>query len=455
MMSIEHQNPEFLWGVATSAFQIEGAADEEGRTASIWDDFCRKPGKIAEGDTGAHACDHFHRYPEDIALMRTLGVNAYRFSVSWPRIFPSRQGALAERGISFYNRIIDRLLEAGIMPVLTLYHWDLPSYLDHSGGWTDRDTAFRFRDYAAECYRRFGDRVGKFITLNEPYCSAILGYLTGVHAPGSRDASMAYSAIHHLNLAHGLAVQAFHQSGSSAEIGIALNLKTAVPVNNHEENLIATDRALDRDCRMFIDPLFGRPYPSRHLEAHPEIRMPVLPGDERIIAQPIDFIGLNYYSERSVEYDPEAAEQFRIVENPWRPKTGMGWDIVPEGLYRHIAWVHENYPLTDLYVMENGCAFPDSLSNGGTRCHDPLRIRYLDHHIHECHRARENGLPVKGYFVWSLLDNFEWNYGYSKRFGLVYCEYETGKRIPKSSYYFYRDVIAGTYSHRERSSWSL
>ncbi|HUX20987.1 MAG TPA: family 1 glycosylhydrolase, partial [Spirochaetia bacterium] len=340
-------------------------------------------------------------------------------------------------------RLIDALLGAGIAPVVTLYHWDLPQYIEDAGGWPDRDTAYRFAEFAAYSIERFSDRVGKFITLNEPWCAAILGYLNGIHAPGRRNEQDAYRAIHHLLLGHGLAVQAYRDLSAKGEIGITLNIATPRPARESEEDSLAADRAADRDTRMFLDPLFGREYPKRHLESLDGIVMPVNSGDAEIIAAPIDFLGLNYYFEHEMEYDAKAPEEFRLKETDL-PKSDMGWDIVPEGLFRQLAWVSEHYPEIDLYVTENGCAVADTLTPNGRGCHDAARINYLESHLDACARAVEAGIPLKGYFLWSFIDNFEWSYGYTKRFGLVYCNYSDGKRVPKDSFYYYRDTLAET-----------
>jgi beta-glucosidase len=425
---------------------VEGAAGEGGRTPSIWDTFSNTPGTISDGTNGDVSCDQYHRYSEDIELMKQLGAAAYRFSIAWPRIFPQRTSGSTSanaRGVAYYDRLIDSLLEAGIEPVVTLYHWDLPQYLEDAGGWPNRDTAYRFAEYAAYSFERFSDRVEKFITLNEPWCAAILGYLSGVHAPGRRNVQDAYRAIHHLLLGHGLAVQAHRELVARGEIGITLNIATPRPASESEEDRLAADRAADRDTRMFLDPLFGREYPKRHLDSLDGIVMPVLSGDAEIIAAPIDFLGLNYYFEHEMEYDAHAPERFRLKETDL-PKSDMGWDIVPEGLFRQLAWVADNYPKVDLYVTENGCAVADTLTPDGKNCHDAPRIDYLERHLDVCARAVEAGIPLKGYFLWSFIDNFEWSYGYTKRFGLVYCNYSDGKRVPKDSFYYYRDWLAET-----------
>jgi beta-glucosidase len=434
---------DFLFGAATASYQVEGAFNEGGRTMSIWDTFARTPGKVSHGHRGDLACDQYHRYEEDIELMHRAGIQSYRFSLAWPRILPGGGDTVNPVGIDYYNRLIDALLARNIEPAITLYHWDLPQELEDAGGWPRRETAFRFAEYAETCFTAFGDRVRTWITLNEPWCSSHLGYLEGVHAPGIKDRQTAFRAVHHLNLAHGLAVQAFRNGGWKGRIGITLNLNTPRPATRREEDLGAADRAWDGQSRIYLDPLFGRGYPERHLTVEPAVRIPEEEGDSAVIASKIDFLGLNYYWEDAVEYDPDAPEEFRAA-GAFQKKTLMGWDIVPEGLYRQVKWVNETYGPIDIFITENGAAFADKLNTDGTRCHDPERIDYLRRHLSVCRRLEEEGIPLKGYFLWSLLDNFEWAHGYTKRFGAIYVDYGDFRRIPKDSYYFYRDVIAGT-----------
>ncbi|TVQ38257.1 MAG: beta-glucosidase [Spirochaetaceae bacterium] len=437
----------FLWGVATAAYQVEGAVGAHGRAPSIWDTFCRRPGAVVHGHNGDVACDQYHRYPQDVELMRRLGVGAYRFSLAWPRIVPAGSGAVNEAGFDYYHRLLDALQQAGIAPAVTLYHWDLPQALQDAGGWANRDTACRFADYAERCFRALGDRVGFWFTLNEPYCSSILGYLEGVHAPGIRDRAVAYRAVHHLNLGHGLAVQAYRGQASATGtaaargIGAVLNLLAARPATARPEDIEAADRALDLQSRMFLDPILDRGYPRRHLAAYPQAPLPIEPGDLEIIAAPVDFLGLNYYWEEAVEADPEAPEGYRLAAQ-WQPASEMGWPVVPGGLLRQLRWVRQRTGGLPLYVTENGCAVADRLTADGTRCADRRRIDFLRGHLAACSRALSEGIPLAGYFLWSLIDNFEWSFGYTRRFGIVYCDYTDLRRIPKDSYYFYRDVIA-------------
>ncbi len=439
------QFPEdFTWGVATASYQVEGAVAEDGRTPSIWDTFSHTPGKIAHGHTGDIACDQYHRFREDVALMREMGLDAYRFSLSWSRLFPQGGQTLNKKGYDYYTKLIEELLSAGIEPVVTLYHWDLPQELEDAGGWPERSIVDKFVEYAKRCFDLF-PQVKRWITFNEPFCTSILGYHVGVHAPGRTDRAAAYAAIHHLLLAHGKTVQAFraHQrEGEKGQIGITLNLYTPRPATRRSEDIAAADRAADLQTRMFLDPLLGRSYPQRHIEAYPEVNMPIESEDMDTIKAPIDFLGLNFYTEDAVAADSEHPEQFRVVDQ-YQDHTTMGWPITPEGFYRHIRWIAEETGDLPLYITENGAAFHDRLSTDGTTCSDPARIDYLRSHLTACRRSIEAGVPLKGYFLWSFIDNFEWAFGFEKRFGVVYCDYVNQRRIPKDSFYFYRDVIAG------------
>ena len=433
---------EFTWGTATASFQVEGAADEDGRGTSIWDTFCRTPGKVVHGHTGDVATDQYHRYDEDIRLMHELGVGAYRFSIAWPRIFPQGYGRQNPKGFDYYNRLVDTLLEHGIQPAVTLYHWDLPQRLQDEGGWPERATAKHFEAYARAVFDALGDRVKSWITINEPWCVAFLGHLMGAHAPGLQDEQAAYRAVHHVNLAHGIALRVFREGGYEGRIGTTLNLGTPRPATAREEDRHAADRAADRESRMFLDPIMGRGYPERHLAAHPEVSLPIQDGDLELIAGKIDFIGMNYYNEVAVRYDPDAPEQFAQVP-AYYPRTHMDWPIVPDGLYRQMHWVNEQTGGLPIFVTENGAAYDDRLSADGTRVHDAERIQYLRAHFRVLAKAIEDGIPLQGYYLWSLIDNFEWAFGYTRRFGIIFCDYTDLRRIPKDSYYFYREVIAG------------
>ena len=437
---------DFLWGVATSAYQIEGAVAEDGRGESIWDTFCRIPGAIADGSSGEPACDHYHRYRQDVELMRQLGVRAYRFSIAWPRIFPQGRGSPQTAGLDFYQRLLDVLERADILPVATLYHWDLPQALQYRGGWTHRDTAFRFADYAAFLFDRLGDRIRHWITVNEPSVAAIMGHLTGEHAPGLRDPAEALRAAHHLLLAHGLAVQGFRQAGLRGDpaIGIALHLFPVHPEGDAPEDERAA-RLLDGLAnRWFLETIFKKAYPAdvwEHLAA--VLPMPhVQEGDLELIGQPLDFLGVNYYTRQRVRHDPaEPVLPVKLLP-PAGPTTDMGWEIYPDGLLEVLLRVAEDCRPPAIYVTENGAAFPDEVGPDG-RVRDPRRIEFLREHLIRVLRALEKGVPVRGYFVWSLLDNFEWQHGYTKRFGLFYVDFATQERLWKDSARWFSRVVQG------------
>lgn len=442
---------DFLWGVATASYQVEGAAHADGRGPSIWDTFSHTPGAVLHGHTGDVSVDQYHRYEEDVTLMGDAGLGAYRFSIAWPRIRPDGSGAFNPKGFDYYKRLADELHRAGITAVATLYHWDLPQPLEDAGGWPLRDTPYRYAEYALECFRELGDHVDMWITLNEPWCSAVLGYWEGHHAPGRRDAGDAWAAGHHLLLGHGLAVQAYRAereaAGGSIPIGISLNLYTPRAATNRKEDREAVDRAWDLGARFFLDPLLGKPYPERHFKAWaPAAPPPVLDGDMEIIAAPIDFLGLNYYFENAVTAapaGPENPEGFRHVPTH-HERTEMDWPIVPRGLYRHLHWVWEHTGgRMPLYITENGCAVEDTLTRDGLRCHDTRRVAYLRDHFAAARDAIDDGVDLRGYFVWSLIDNFEWAWGYDRRFGVIYADYLDNRRIPKDSYFYLRDVVSG------------
>jgi beta-glucosidase len=439
----------FVWGVATSAYQIEGAVHEGGRGESIWDRFARKPGAIADGSTGDVACDHHRRYAEDVALMKALRIPAYRLSVAWPRILPNgRKQSLEPRGLAFYDRLIDELLEAGITPYVTLYHWDLPQALQDLGGWPARDTAYAFVDYADAVSRALGDRVKHWITHNEPWCISVLGHAEGAHAPGHRSFAEALAASHHLNLSHGLALPVIRENARGAEVGITLNLLHVQPASASAADAEAC-RVVDGGFnRWFLDPLFGRGYPEDVIADHraeehlPEGPLPfVEPGDLEIAARPIDFLGINYYS-RAVVRSTRVPEEDNLPRTVFvsDDKTDMGWEVFPEGLFALLRRVHEDYAPKAMYVTENGCAYATGPSSDG-KIHDEKRSAFLRGHLAAAADACREGLPLRGYFLWSLLDNYEWAFGYEKRFGIVWVDYATQQRIPKESAHLYREVI--------------
>jgi beta-glucosidase len=430
---------DFLWGAATSAYQIEGAAGEDGRGASIWDTFCATPGKVSDGDTGAVACDSYHRYAQDIALMRELGLNAFRFSIAWPRILPDGRGRVNEAGLDFYDRLVDELLASSIEPFITLYHWDLPQALENAGGWPERTTAEAFVEYAEVVAGRLGDRVRHWMTHNEPYCSSWLGYGIGVHAPGRTDVVAASAAAHHVLLSHGLAVEALRRESPDAEVGIVLDSWPVYPATDDPRDSAAAWEADGYRNRFFFDPVLRGSYPEDVMERLDGASPPVREGDLATMSAPIDFVGLNNYSRTIVRAD----EDGRPLDVPaaGAPATAMGWEIYPDGIHDVLMRLHREYDVKALYVTESGGAFPDVPGPDG-RVDDRDRIDYLAQYVSAVGRARAEGAPVRGYFVWSLLDNFEWAHGFSKRFGLAYVDYETLERVPKSSFYWYRDLIA-------------
>jgi beta-glucosidase len=444
----------FLWGSATSAYQIEGAAAEDGRGPSIWDTFSHTPGRVHNHDNGDRAADHYHRYREDVQLMAELGLRSYRFSVAWPRVQPRGRGPANQRGLDFYRRVVDRLLEAGIEPWLTLYHWDLPQALEDEGGWPNRDTAERFADYAQLVYGALHDRVGYWTTHNEPFCAAFLGYASGLHAPGHRDGALAIRAAHHLLLGHGLAMQAMRATAPGNALGITLNLYPVRPFSESAEDAEAARRVDGIQNRLFVDPVLRGAYPSDVLaDVEPISGLAHLrPGDEAVIAAPIDVLGVNYYQPYliaagpGVDGDPEFEAQFPGVRGarPVQldgPRTAQGWSVDAGGLLDLLTWLHRSYKPVPLAVTENGAAFDDYADPEGD-VHDPDRIHFLEGHFRAAHQAIERGVDLRGYFVWSLLDNFEWHDGYSKRFGLVYVDFPTQRRVFKDSARWYRDVIA-------------
>ncbi len=455
--------PGFLWGSATAAAQIEGAAFEDGKEASIWDAFARVPHAVLNGDTLDVAVDHYHRMPEDVALMKELGLQAYRFSTSWARIRPGDRD-VNPAGLDFYSRLVDELLGAGILPWLTLYHWDLPQALEEKGGWANRDTAYRFRDYAEIVYDALGDRVEHWTTFNEPFCSSLLGYAAGVHAPGRQEPAAAIAAVHHQHLAHGLAVQRLRELGAQ-NLGITLNLSNSLPRDPSDPVDVEAARRFDGlQNTIFLDPILRGEYPEDVREdlAAFGIDEVVLPGDLEIIAQPLEFLGVNHYHDDLVSghpldgaEDPHLVDTGRPLSSPFvgseyitfplrgLPRTAMGWEVNPAGLHTLLVRLGHEYPsLPPLYVTENGAAYDDTVSPDGA-IHDELRTKYILDHIDAVSSAIEAGADVRGYFVWSLLDNFEWAWGYGKRFGIVRVDYDTLERTPKDSALAYAQVIAG------------
>lgn len=445
---------DFVFGTATASYQIEGAANEDGRCPSIWDTFSHTPGATLAGDTGDVATDSYHRWREDLALLKDLGVDAYRFSIAMPRIMPTPNGVVNDKGLDFYERIVDALLESGIKPVVTLYHWDLPQYLGDEGGWLNRKTAYALADYTSVVAKRLGDRVDTWTTLNEPWCSSYLSYGAKEHAPGLGLGPGAFPAVHHLNLAHGLMVQAVRaELGESAKCSVTLNLA----LNRGDAD--ACHRLDLISNRVFLDPMLRGRYPDELFAITKGICdwSFVQPGDLEQIHQPIDVLGINYYSTNLLAMSdrPQFPQSMEASTAPgasdvdWLPTEGphtdMGWNIDPDGLHDLLVRVHDNYPEVPLMVTENGMACKDQLvvnDDGSKSVHDADRIDYLQHHLAAARRAMSEGVPLTGYFVWSLLDNFEWYFGYAKRFGITYVDYATQERIPKDSFLWYRDFIA-------------
>jgi beta-glucosidase len=432
--------PAFVWGAAASAYQTEGAVDADGRGESIWDRFCAEPGRIKDGTNGRVACDFYGRHREDIELMRSLGLDAFRFSVAWPRVVPDGRGRVNAAGLDFYDRLVDDLLAAGITPYVNLFHWDLPQPLQDAGGWPARSTAELFAQYAAAVGARLGDRVRHWITHNEPACASWLGYGTGVHAPGHRSVEEALAAAHHLLLSHGWAVGELRRCSPHAEIGIVVDSWPAYPWTDSPEDRAAARLADGMTNRWFFDALFRGEYPADLLEHFGDAVPTVEAGDLSVISTPLDFVGANNYSRHFVRANPSGGPPVD-VRAPAGELTAMGWEVYPAGIREVLTRLHRDYGVERLYVAENGAAFADVRTHDGA-IHDVDRIRYLDAYLSEVAAAMADGVPVRGYFVWSLLDNFEWAEGYSKRFGLVFVDYPTLERIPKDSFYWYRDAIA-------------
>ena len=440
--------PGFTWGAATASYQIEGAAQTDGRGPSIWDVFSHTPGRVLNGDTGDVACDHYARYADDVALMRELGLAAYRFSVAWPRVQPLGSGRVEQRGLDFYRRLVDELLDSGIAPWLTLYHWDLPQALQEEGGWTSRDTAERFAEYAGIVYDALGDRVPHWSTLNEPWCSSLLSYQAGHHAPGERDGTRAARAVHHLLLGHGLAAGVLRERGCT-DLGLTLNLN---PVRGEDPDLV---RKVDgQQNRMWLDAVLLGRYPDdvvADLEAA-GAPLPVHDGDLDVISAPLDWLGVNYYFRSHVaggstagEPSPWIGGQDVVDVDPPVLTTAMGWGVEPDGLVELLTRLHDEWPAIPLVITENGSAWEDVVAPDGA-VRDPDRVDYLLRHLEAASEAIGKGVDLRGYFAWSLLDNFEWSFGYERRFGIVHVDYETQVRTPKDSARAYAEVLR---RHRE------
>jgi beta-glucosidase len=432
---------DFRWGVSTSSFQIEGGGREGGRGESIWDAFCSQPGRIRDGSSGEVACDHYHRWPQDLDMAKRLGVNAYRFSIAWPRILPGGRGAVNEAGLAFYDRLVDGMLERGLDPWATLYHWDLPQVLQEQGGWTSRDTVAAFLDYTDAVTRRLGDRVKHWITHNEPWCSCIMGYWEGVHAPGGTSLADAMLACHHVLLSHGQAIELIRRNSPGAQVGITLSLHPIAPASGSAEDVAAARRHDGLRNRWFLDPLFGRGYPADTLELLGSAAPKVQAGDLEAIATPTDFLGVNYYFPEVIGDDPAGGTmRARLVAREGVERTGFGWEVSPQGLVDLLTRIQRDYAPAAIQLTENGSTFEDVLTPDG-RVHDAQRLSYLQRHLVALRQAMDAGVPVKGYFAWSLLDNFEWAEGYLRRFGLAYVDYATQQRTLKDSGLWYSEFL--------------
>jgi beta-glucosidase len=446
----------FIWGAATAAYQIEGAWNEDGKGESVWDRFVRQPGAVKNGDSGDIACDHYHRWAEDIKMMKEIELKAYRFSISWPRLLPEGSGKVNEKGIEFYDRLIDGLLENRITPFVTLFHWDLPQKLMDFGGWSERSTAEKFVEYADLATRKFGDRISHWFTHNEPAVVAYIAYETGEHAPGIKNTTRALRVGHHLLLSHGWAVPIIRQNCPGSEVGIVLNINYLQPASTGWADMQAARLADGKWVRWFLDPLSGRGYPSDIVEENitagnlPPSGMDfVRPGDLKAISEPIDSFGINYYTRfvvRSAENPaiPNLPQTvFAFDKNDEKSKdnwTEMDWEVYPEGLFRTLCRLHFEYHLPKIYIMENGASYSDGPGADG-EIHDQRRVNYLKSHLRSANRAIQEDVPLAGYFVWTLMDNFEWAHGFSQRFGIVWVDFQTQARILKDSAYWYRQVI--------------
>lgn len=440
-MTILQFPKDIKWGTATASYQIEGAAQKDGRGPSIWDTFAKTPGNVYKGHDGDVACDSYHRFPEDVKLMKELGVDMYRFSIAWPRIFPQGTGEVNEEGLAYYHRLVDSLLEHGIEPVCTLYHWDLPEALQEKGGWESRDTIEAFADYADTIFRSFEGKIKKYITINEPWCASFLSNYIGAHAPGKQSLQLGVDTAHHLMVAHGRAVQKFRALSLQGEIGYAPNVEWNEPYSNSEEDAEACRRATGWFLDWFFDPVFKGSYPDFLTEwfAKDGVKVPIVDGDLEIISQPIDFLGINYYTGSVSRYEKGASMFDHERVDQGYEKTDIGWNVYPEGFYKILTAIHQQYGDVPIYITENGSCYNDEPINGTVA--DDGRIRYLEKHLTALHRAITSGVPIKGYMTWSLLDNFEWAEGYNMRFGLVHVNYRTLVRTPKESYFWYQEFL--------------
>jgi beta-glucosidase len=429
------------WGTATASYQIEGATTEDGRGLSIWDTFSKTPGKVLNGDNGDVACDSYHRYEEDVQLMKELGIDVYRFSVAWPRIFPNGTGEVNQAGLDYYHRLVDELIENGIEPMCTLYHWDLPQALQDKGGWNNRETIDAFVKYSEVMFKEFSGKIKYWITLNEPWCISFLSNYIGVHAPGNKDLQLATQISHHLLVAHGETVKKFRELGVDGEIGFAPNTTWLQPYSNKQEDIDACRREIAWFIEWFMDPVFKGEYPAFMVEwfENKGVTLDIQDGDLAIINQPVDFLGINYYTGNVARYKENGGLlDSEFIEMGYE-RTDIGWPIFPEGFYNVLTHITDRYGSVPIYITENGSCYNDEPVEG--RVKDEGRIEYLKQHLTALSRAIESGVNVKGYLTWSLMDNFEWAEGYSKRFGIVHVNYRTLERTKKDSYYWFKQTI--------------
>jgi beta-glucosidase len=434
---------DFIWGSATAAYQIEGAYNEDGKGESIWDRFSHTPGNVFEGHTGDVACDHYHRYEEDIQLMKELGIKSYRYSISWPRIFPDGKGKLNEKGLDFYKRLTNLLLESGITPAITLYHWDLPQKLQDIGGWTNRDVTDYFTEFSETIIRSLGDVVPMWFTINEPFIAAFLGHLFGIHAPGIKDMRTTLQVGHNLLLSHGKVLKLYRELNQKGQMGISLNLSYKYPASDDPADIAATNLSFGTVGRWFLDPLYKGQYPEDVLRYYENMKVSFSYPEEdmKLISQPMDFLAFNYYSSEFVKHDDEMGFTHIDPEPGKFEETEMNWLVYPQGLYDLIMYLDREYGKPNIIISENGAAYKDEINSNG-RIEDVKRTKYLIDHLSHAHRAIQDGANLKGYYLWSLMDNFEWSFGYSKRFGIIYVDHETQKRIIKDSGYWYKETIA-------------
>ncbi|MFD2045672.1 GH1 family beta-glucosidase [Ornithinibacillus salinisoli] len=440
-MAIIQLPKDLKFGVATAAYQIEGAANEDGRGESIWDTFAKTPGKVVNGDNGDIACDSYHRYKEDVQLIKELGSDMYRFSVSWPRILPNGTGEVNQKGLDYYHRLVDELLEQGIEPVCTLYHWDLPQALQDKGGWDNRETIDAFTNYAEIMFKEFEGKINKWITINEPWCVSFLSNYVGAHAPGNQDLQLAANISHHLLVAHGQTVKRFRDLGIDGEIGYAPNTTWKEPFSNQQKDIDACQREVGYLIDWFFEPVFHGQYPSYLVDWYKQkgVTLKIEDGDMEVIQQRIDFVGINYYNGNVARYK-KGSGLFDCEDMDMDYKrTDINWPIYPEGFYKVLTYIHKKYGDTPIYITENGACFNDEVKDN--QVNDTGRINYLKTHLAALQQSIDSGVPVKGYFCWSLLDNFEWAEGYTMRFGLVHMNYRTLERTKKESYYWYQQVI--------------